>query len=955
MSDKKKHFIAELEEKILADWQKNKTFEKSVDNRKGNDHFEFYDGPPFANGLPHFGHISSSIAKDSITRYKTMQGYYVPRRFGWDCHGLPAEMKAEGDLDLGSKAEIEDYGVKNFVDYCRNSVTEFTKEWEDYIDRLGRWVDFEDNYYTMDNDYIESVMWAFKTLYDKGLAAEGFKVMPYCHICETSLSHFETRQDDSYREREDPAVTAKFPLENGLTALAWTTTPWTLVANLALAVNKHNDYAVYEGKGERLVLGEGAAERFKDELEGYTKVETIPGKDLLGLSYEPPFKYFEGHKNAHTVLHADFVNDEDGSGIAHEAPGFGEEDQTLCEAAGIEVVVPVDKHGNYTDEIKNMAGLNVFDAYEPIKDHLANQGTLFKAEMFKHMYPHCWRTDNPLIYRALSSWYIDVPKIKDELLANNQEVNWVPSNVKDGAFGQWLDGVRIWNVSRDRYWGAPIPVWKTDDGEVIVVGSIEEMKEMAVDPEKIDDLHKPSVDEIVLKTKDGKEARRVPEVFDCWFESGSMPFAQHHYPFENKDKFILPADYIVEYVGQVRGWFYTLHVLSTALFGKPAFKNVIAHGVILGTDGRKISKRLGNYPDPTEALNAYGADALRLYQFESPVMTGETVVTDEKAIVEAHRNVIMRLWNSYTFFRTYSEVDKWEAPKELKQPESSQVLDQWMLSRVNQTIEEVTAAADAYNIPKSVRPLRDLIDDMSNWFIRRSRRRFWKSEDDNDKQQAYETLWYTMNRICQLMAPWAPFISDHIYKELTKGTGLPESVHLTDWPKAESVNKEVLSTMAETREAITGGLGLRAEAKIKVRQPLSLANVTTKAELSDELSDIIKEELNVKKVEATHGEKIDVSLNTEINEELELEGIMRDIIRRVQNARKKAGLEVDDRIELDLQSEDQKVLQSIAQHSSTIKHETLAKSLSSNRGHSHTEEVKITTSVLKISLEKANG
>ncbi len=950
----KRSFFADIEERLVEEWQTNKVFEKSVDARKDGEHFEFYDGPPFANGLPHYGHVVSSIIKDAIPRYKTMQGYHVPRRFGWDCHGLPAEMKAENDLDLGSKAAIEDYGVDRFVDYCRTSVTEFTKEWEDYIHRIGRWVDFDNSYYTMDEGYIESVMWAFKELYNKGLVAEGFKVMPYCHVCETSLSHFETRQDDSYRERTDTAVTVKFTLESGEKLVAWTTTPWTLPANLAIAVNNDIDYAIMEGNGERLVLAEAALERYEKELDGYTKVGVKKGSEFVGQAYKPPYDYFEGQANAHIVLHADFVNSDDGTGIAHEAPGFGEDDQILCEEAGIEIVVPVDKQGNYTSEITAYAGVNVFEANELIVDHLKNQGSLLRTEEYVHSYPHCWRTDNPLIYRAVSSWTIDVPKFKKELLANNQLINWIPNSVKDGMFGKWLDGVRVWNVSRDRYWGAPIPVWKTDDGELIVIGSVAELKERAVDPPKVVDLHKPSIDAVVLKTDSGKLAHRVSDVFDCWFESGSMPFAQHNYPFGDKNDLRHPADFIVEYVGQARGWFYTLHVLSTTLFDKPAFKNVIAHGVILGSDGRKMSKRLGNYPDLKHVFETYGADALRFYLFSSPAMTGETVAIDEKAMLDAQRNVFMTLFNSFKFFETYSKLDGWKVPTELVEPKADHLLDKWMLSRLNQVVEETTAAADAYDIPKAVRPLRDLVDELSNWYIRRSRRRFWKSENDSDKEQAYEVLWYSLVRICQLLAPWSPFLSDHIYQQLTEGSSQESSVHMTDWPKAGTVDTTILEQMVTAREVINEGLSQRAEASVKVRQPLASIDVTTTTKLDPELATIIAEEVNVKQLpELRVGNHQTVLLDVKLTDELRHEGIARDLVRRIQNLRKTSGLDVENHIDLVITSDDKSTTKAISTHADLLKQETLADSLNTKSSLSFSEDLALGDVTVHIELSKA--
>ena len=971
--DKKtqKSQFSQIEEELVELWQKEKTFEKSVEARKSGERYEFYDGPPFANGLPHYGHVTASIVKDAIPRYKTMRGMYVPRRFGWDCHGLPAEMKAEQDLGLGSKAEIEKYGVEKFVEYCRSSVQQFTEEWQHYVNRLGRWVDFKDNYYTMDADYMESVMWAFKELYDKGLVIRGFKVVPYCHVCETSLSNFESRQDDSYRERTDPAVTVRFPLKTGENLLAWTTTPWTLPANLAIAVNKDLDYIVMEGNGEQVILSATAAERYAEELNGYKKARSLKGSELVGQTYDPPFHYFDGHKNAFQIMHADFVTDEDGTGIAHEAPGFGEEDQKVCEAHGIEVVVPVDKRGRYTDELHDLAGLMVFDANAEIVNRLQNAGKLFKKENYTHSYPHCWRTDNPLIYRAVDTWIIKVTELKQQLLDKNQQINWIPDNVKDGAFGNWLEGVRDWNVSRDRYWGTPIPVWQTDDGELTVIGSMDELKAKAVDPSLVTDLHKPYIDKVEIKTDSGKIAKRVTEVFDCWFESGSMPFAQHHYPFGDKDKFIHPADFIVEYIGQTRGWFYTLHVLATALFDEPAFKNCISHGVIVGNDGRKLSKRLGNYPDLQEVFDTYGADALRLYLFDSPVINGETIAIDETAIRDMSRNVLGTLSNSFSFFNTYAKVDGWQPSKEFKRPQSSNLLDRWLLARLDETVTEVTNRADQYDISRAVKPIRPFIDDLSNWYIRRSRKRFWKSENDTDKEAAYNTLHYVLLTTCQLLAPWAPFISDYLWRQLAQGTGLPESVHLSDWPsvnKPDDTSRKLLEEMRVARLVVQNGLASRANLGIKVRQPLASLTYSCILKLRPEIESIVADETNVKEVkydpdyttfEISIGEQtvettgIRAGVDKEITSELKAEGIARDLIRFVQNARKNAGFNVEDRIKLKITSENSEITEAAASHKDTIFGETLATGNLDGAGD-HSETIKLDGAKIEISVSRTD-
>lgn len=946
MNKEQKSALAAAEEAMLATWDKEKTFQKSVTARKGNTLFSFYDGPPFANGLPHYGHLATSVLKDAIPRYKTMRGYYVPRRFGWDCHGLPPEMLAEKELGVSGKKAIHEYGIDKFNNYCRQSVLRFTDQWHDYVRRMGRWVDFEDDYRTMDQDYMESVMWAFKQLYQKGLIYEGERVVPYSYGAQTALSNFETRADDSYRDREDITATVKFKLADGRYMLGWTTTPWTLPANMLLAVGSSVDYVEVEHEGHKFVLAEAALERYR-ELDDAEVVRRVKGNKLVGMTYEPLFDYFKDVPTAFRVVAADFVNTEDGTGVVHIAPGHGEDDYWLGKREKVPVISPVDDDGRYTADVSDYAGRLVFDANNEIVADLDKQKKLFKSALYTHKYPHCWRTDVPIIYRAMSAWFVDVPKIKKELIANNKRINWIPNNVRDGAVGKWLEGAREWNISRKRFWGAPIPVWKTDDGELIVPGSIKEIKSMAVDPGEVVDLHRPYIDAVVLKTKDGRLAHRVEDVLDCWFESGSMPFAQMHYPFENKKRFeeAFPADFITEYIGQTRGWFYTLLVMQTALFGREAFKNCMAHGILLGDDGRKLSKRLKNYPDVNETFNNFGADAIRMYMLGTAVMNGDSSAFDNKALTETQRNVIQRFKNIYSFFSMYAQVDKWQPGKMLTQPKSANVLDKWMIARLNDAIGQATAYADAYEVPKVMKTLADLLDDTSNWFVRRSRRRFWKSEDDSDKANAYATLHYTLVRLSQLLAPWAPFVADEIWRRVTKGTELPKSVHLSDWPEITKVDGKVLGDMQAVREVITEGLAQRAAAKIKVRQPLAKATVP---KLPEAFRDILAEELNVKTV-VFGGKKVE--LDTNMTDTLKAEGVMRDLIRHIQNLRKTAGLQVDDRIVLHIQSGDSLVQRAIADFGQTIQQETLATKFS-NQPQEHATNVKVDGVEVTLSLSR---
>lgn len=957
MSEQQKSALAQTEEATLQLWAQNNTFEGSLQQRTGADRFVFYDGPPFANGLPHLGHMLTSTLKDAVTRYQTMRGKYVPRRFGWDCHGLPPELLAEKELGISGKKAIEEYGIEKFVEYCRDSVLRFTNEWHEYVTRIGRWVDFTDDYRTMDQDYMESVIWAFSELYKKGLIYEGERVVPYSYGAQTSLSNSETRLDDSMRDREDLTATLKFPLADGRFLLGWTTTPWTLPANLLLAVKNDMEYVeVKQGKAV-LILATESLERYADELSGATEQRRFAGSELVGLTYEPLFPYYVGSENAFRVVAADFVQEGEGTGVVHIAPGHGEDDYWLGKQEGVPIASPVDDEGRYTDEVKDYVGRLVFDANNEIVADLEKRHILFAKAIVTHKYPHCWRTDVPIIYRAMSAWFVDVPTIKSRLLEKNQEITWYPTHVKDGAFGRWLENAREWNISRNRFWGAPLPVWKTDDGEVIICGSLDEIRAQAVNPDLVTDLHRPHIDAVELKTADGKVARRIDAVFDCWFESGSMPFAQLHYPFENKALFEAthPADFITEYVGQTRGWFYTLHIMSVALFDRPAFKHAVAHGILLGSDGRKLSKRLGNYPENTETFDQFGADAIRFYLLATPLVSGETASYDQRSLLEVQRNVIARFKNVHSFYAMYAEVDGVKSLTTLKSPKSTQKLDAWIIARLNQTVQQVTEGAETYDTPRSCRAITEFLDDLSNWYVRRSRRRFWKTEDDGDKTQAYATLQYVLARTSQFLAPWAPFVSEEIWQAVVDTTQLPASVHLSDWPSLGAINGSLLEGMASARTIITEALAQRAKAGVKVRQPLATLQVFGDDALKP-FCDIIMEEVNVKQVKLTKPSSDGslCELDTNLNEALRQEGLVRDIIRHIQSARKSAGLMVDDRIALDLSGGDT-LKAAIKAFNSLIKQETLSTKLGDVDDPTYAADVQLAGETLSLRLKKAEA
>jgi isoleucyl-tRNA synthetase len=844
----------QIEKEILESWAEEGAFEVSVEQRRGKPEFVFYDGPPFANGLPHYGHLLTGFVKDAVPRYRTMRGQLVERRFGWDCHGLPAETEAEKELGVSGRGPITKFGVARFNSYCKSSVLRYTREWERYVTRQARWVDFEHDYKTMDLSYMESVMWALKRLYDKGLLYEDYRVLPYCWECETPLSNSETRQDNAYRDRQDPAVTVAFTLDDGLQLWVWTTTPWTLPSNLALAVGPDIEYALFERDGSRFGLAADRVAAYEAQLDGARPAGTIRGRDLVGLHYRPLFPYFDKTEKSFVVLGESFVTTEDGTGVVHLAPGFGEDDQIACAAAGIPVICPVDSRARFTSEVRDFEGLQVFEANQPVIRALRQSGALVRSDSYVHSYPHCWRTDTPLVYRAVSSWFVNVNAIKDRILARNAEINWVPEHVRDGSFGKWLENARDWSISRNRYWGSPIPVWKSDDPDyprTDVYGSLDELeRDFGVRPT---DLHRPRIDQLTRPNPDdptGKSTmRRVEDVLDCWFESGSMPFAQVHYPFENEDWFEshFPGDFIVEYIGQTRGWFYTLHVLAVALFDRPAFKNCLAHGILLGSDGQKLSKRLRNYPDPEAMFQAHGADAMRWFLLSSAIMRGGDMIVDEKGIKEAVRSALLPLWNAWYFFSLYANADGRRASIGLT--DSAHLLDRYILAKLREVVESVTEAMENYDLSGACGAVESFLVGLSNWYIRRSRDRFWGTAPghEGDTQDAFDTLGTVLEMLSRITAPLLPFTTEAVWRGLTG----QQSVHLSDWPEAASLpaDPQLVTRMDFVREICSAAHSIRKANNLRARLPLaSLVVAGGDADALSDFTDLIRDEVNVRDV-----------------------------------------------------------------------------------------------------------
>ena len=799
-----------IETETLKFWQEDNTFVASVEQHPStgdaSNEFVFYDGPPFANGLPHYGHLLTGFVKDAVPRYQTMRGKRVERRFGWDCHGLPAEAEAERQLGISGTQAITDYGIDKFNDYCKVSVLQYTADWERYVTRQARWVDFTNDYKTLDTSYMESVMWAFKAVWDKGLIYEGFRVLPYSWALETPLSNTETRMDDAYKMVQDPALTVAFVLESGDNLLAWTTTPWTLPSNLALAVAPDVDYVRVRHDDKVYVLAEARLAAYAKELDGAEVLGTVRGSELVGQRYAPLFPYFADHAGAFRVFGGDFVTTEDGTGVVHMAPGFGEDDYQVCKDNGIELVVPVNSRGEFTQEVLDYAGIQVFEANPLIIRALKERGVVLRHETYDHSYPHCWRTGKPLIYKALSSWFVNVTAVKDRMVALNQEIRWVPEHLKDGSFGKWLENARDWNISRNRFWGSPIPVWRSDNPEyprIDVYGSVAELeRDFGV---KVADLHRPVVDDLVRPNPDdptGKSMmRRVPEVLDCWFESGSMPFAQVHYPFENQEWFEQhnPGDFIVEYIGQTRGWFYTLHVLATALFDRPAFSTCVSHGIVLGADGQKMSKSLRNYPDPMGVFDSYGADAMRWYLLSSSILRGSDFAVTEEGIRDTVRQVMLPMWNSWYFLSLYANAEGKSGKVDYS---SDNVLDTYIFSKLHHLVNDTTVSMDAYDLFNACQQVRTFLDVLTNWYIRRSRNRFWAGD-----QQAIDTLHTVLDVLTRVAAPLLPLITEQVYIGLTGN----RSVHLTQWPVAVDipVDNELVAVMDQVRDVCSTTLSLR--------------------------------------------------------------------------------------------------------------------------------------------------
>jgi isoleucyl-tRNA synthetase len=873
--------FSRMEKEVLQFWEREDIFRKSVEQREGASPYVFYDGPPFATGLPHYGHLLAGAIKDVVPRYQTMVGKYVERTFGWDCHGLPIEALAQDALGLAGAPAIKEAGIDVFNEQCRSMVLRYVSEWRKTVNRMGRWVDFDNGYKTMDTTFMETIWWVFKQLWEQGRIYRAHRIMPYSWKLNTPLSNFEANRN--YQDVQDPAITVRlrtrtFPLAipGGCRPdlLVWTTTPWTLPENLGVAVGPDVDYLVVRDRdsSDVYVLAASRLSVYYKSEEQYEILHTCKGTDLAGVTYEPLFPYFADQPNAFVVLVDSFVTTDEGTGLVHMAPAYGEDDYRVCREAGIDLVDPLDEDAVFTDRVPDFAGMHCKAADKSIVAYLKKRGSLVHHSTVVHSYPFCERTDTPLIYRAIDAWYVRVDDMHERLLRSNAQVAWMPDYVGERRFANWLAEAKDWNISRNRFWGSCIPVWINEDDpeDMICVGSVAELEELS--GQRVDDLHKHNIDRIVFE-RDGHTYRRTPEVLDCWFESGSMPYAQHHYPFENKEKVesTFPADFIAEGLDQTRGWFYTLLVISTALFEKPAFRNVVVNGLVLAEDGRKMSKRLQNYPDPMVVMDSYGADAMRLCLLSSPVVRAEDLRFSEQSVREIMRTVIIPLWNAYSFLVTYARVDGWEPQGEAAPPASpANVLDQWVLSRLEATTAELRESMDGYDLQRAAQRYADFIEELTNWYIRRSRRRFWKSSNDVDKAEAYQTLHYVLVTFSQLAAPFIPFVTESIYRNL-RTPQMPESVHLCDYPVASGAHLDagLNRCMANTMDAVSLGRFLRTQASLKVRQPLAeavlvSANPDVRSDLVT-MESVIAEELNVKSIRIQADEEELVHLSAKAN------------------------------------------------------------------------------------------